>query len=53
MRKNIFKNGRAMGSDNICAEDVKLKAEENGNGLELLIAVFNDTYRSSIIPKAD
>ncbi|XP_071580242.1 uncharacterized protein [Temnothorax nylanderi] len=44
------KNGKATGPDNVYAEVIKLIADREGKGLDLLIALFNAIYRSGNIP---
>lgn len=47
---NIQKNGRAVGPDEIHSETLKLIAQADGDGLNLLTAFFNSIYRSGQIP---
>lgn len=45
------RDGKATGPDNIHAEVMKLIAEQEGKGLQLLTSIFNTIYRTGIIPK--
>lgn len=44
------KDGKATGPDNIHAEVIKLIAEQEGKGLQLLTSIFNSIYRTGTIP---
>lgn len=44
------KSRKATGPDNIHAETVKLIAEEEGTGLNILTALLNSVYKSGVIP---
>ena len=46
-----LKNGKASGPDNLYAEVLKLIAEEEGEGLGILTSIFNNIYRSGVIPQ--